>query len=342
MTEHARAAVRGPNSFAARRVTVDSTRLVRTSPPPGATLPIVVEPAADGVDLVGWARANADRLRAALLSSGALYFRGPGIDSPERFEDFAGLFVDRLYAENGEHPRAAVTGGVYTPVFFPPEEKLLWHNENSFNARGPARILFCCQRPATTGGSTPIADSRAVYRALDPALREEFERKGVRYVRTYGTGLGLDWREVFRTDDRAEVEARCAADGMSFVWRGAGLRTTCVRPAVLRHPVTGEPAWFNQAQHWHPSCLGARTRESLVANLGADALPRTCTFGDGTPIPDEAMAAVLETYAALEVSTPWQQGDVMVLDNVLTAHARDPFTGPRRLLVAMGDVIDYR
>ena len=342
MTEPAPAALRGPRRYAARPVTVSGAELVRVAPPAGRTLPLLVEPTGPGVDVLGWAAANADRLRADLLRAGALHVRGTGITDPAEFERFACLFVERLYRENGEHPRAAVTGGVYTPVFFPPEEKLLWHNENSFNARGPARILFCCLQPAATGGETPVADSRAVHAALDPALREEFTRKGVRYVRTYGTGLGLDWREVFRTTDRSEVEARCVADGMAFVWRGDGLRTSCVRPAVLRHPVTGELCWFNQAQHWHPYCLGAGTRASLVAALGGEGLPRTCTFGDGTLIPDEAMAAVLDAYAAVEVVTPWAAGDVLVLDNLLTAHARNPFTGPRRLLVAMGDVIGYR
>jgi alpha-ketoglutarate-dependent taurine dioxygenase len=339
MTEQS---LRGPKQFSARRVSLAGADLVRLRTPEGATLPTVVEPAAAGGDLPAWAGAHADRLRTELRRSGALLLRGAGIASAEEFERLAGLFVGRLLRDNGEHPRAAVTGGVYTPVFFAPEEKLLWHNENSFNARGPARILFCCLRPATSGGRTPVVDSRAVYAELDPALREEFVRKGVRYVRTYGTGLGLDWREVFRTTDRAEVEARCAADGMSFCWRGEGLRTSCVRPAALRHPVTGELSWFNQAQHWHPSCLGDRVRASLLASLGAGELPRTCTFGDGTPIPDDAMAAVLATYARLEVGLDWEQGDVMVLDNVLTAHARDPFTGPRRLLVAMGDVIEFR
>ncbi|HET9866805.1 MAG TPA: TauD/TfdA family dioxygenase [Nitrospira sp.] len=31
------------------------------------------------------------------------------------------------------------------------------------------------------------------------------------------------------------------------------------------------------------------------------------------------------------------RGDVIVLDNVLTAHGRNPFTGRRRLYVALGD-----
>lgn len=31
----------------------------------------------------------------------------------------------------------------------------------------------------------------------------------------------------------------------------------------------------------------------------------------------------------------WQRGDILVLDNVLTAHGRRPFVGPREILLAM-------
>jgi alpha-ketoglutarate-dependent taurine dioxygenase len=41
------------------------------------------------------------------------------------------------------------------------------------------------------------------------------------------------------------------------------------------------------------------------------------------------------------VKFAWQRGDIMLLDNVLTAHARNPFVGERKLLVAMGDMRSY-
>ncbi|MGH8920199.1 MAG: TauD/TfdA family dioxygenase, partial [Actinomycetes bacterium] len=120
------------------------------------------------------------------------------------------------------------------------------------------------------------------------------------------------------------------------------LRTAAVRPAVVRHPVTGEWSWFNQAQHWHIACLDEATRTSLLETVGEDGLPRECRFGDGTPIPDSAMAEICAVYDELEVVFPWQRGDVLMLDNILVAHARNPFRGERELLVAMGDMIRFR
>ncbi|MGW3898860.1 non-ribosomal peptide synthetase [Micromonospora profundi] len=334
---------KGFKRLAPTAITLASAEAVTRCPiGDGSALPLVLSPTRDDVDLADWAAAHRDSLESTLREVGALLFRGFDIVRPPQLERFAMVFVDELFGDNGEHPRAALSGNVYTPVFFPPEEKLLWHNENSFNDEAPAKIWFCCQQPAETGGETPIVDSRAVYRRLDADLREEFLRKGVRYVRSYGTGLGLDWRTVFRTDSRDEVAARCATQGLEYEWRGDRLRTTATRPAAVRHPVTGEWSWFNQVQHWHLACLPAAARTSLLATMGPDELPRSCEFGDGSPIPDAAMVEICRVYQELEVTFGWQRGDVLMVDNFLVAHARNAFRGDRALLVAMGDMVGVR
>jgi alpha-ketoglutarate-dependent taurine dioxygenase len=309
----------------------------------GGPLPLLVEPAAPGADLTAWSLANRELVSEWLLRHGAILFRGFAITAPEPFEAFAGSVCRELFNENGEHPRAAVSGNVYTPVFYPPESHLLWHNENSFNRRWPTKILFCCARPAAGGGETPLVDSRAVYRRIDPQVRERFESRGLLYLRHYGAGAGLDWQTVFGTADQAEVEARCATDGFEAAWKDGGrvLRTRCRRPAVVRHPVSGELSWFNQAQHWHIACLDPETREDLLAVFGEENLPRQCCYGDGSPIAGADMEHILAVYRELEVCFPWQTGDVVLVDNVLAAHARNPFQGERKILVALGDMASY-
>jgi hypothetical protein len=162
------------------------------------------------------------------------------------------------------------------------------------------------------------------------------------YMRTYGGGVGRDWPAVFGTERREEVEAHCRSEGLTFGWLPDGrLRTSCVRPAIVRHPRTGELSWFNQAQHWHTSCLDPVTRASLMTTFPAHTLPRDCRFGDGTPIADDTMGHVLAAYRRLEVVPPWRPGDILLVDNVLTAHARNPYAGERRLLVAMGELTGF-
>ena len=305
---------------------------------PGRRLPLVIEPAAVDVDLADWARLHRDTLDAALHRHGAVLFRGFGITTPIAMERVAAAMCGALYEENGEHPH--LSGRVYEPVFFPPTEKLLWHNENTFNDVFPRYIWFACARPADSGGETPLVDSRAVHDAIDPAIRERFQNRGVRYVRNYRRGIGLSWQEVFGTTEREQVEAMCRASSMQWEWKSADhLRTSCVRPGVIRHPATGESSWINQAQHWHVSCLDHGTREALSKLCSEAELPRHCYYGDGSPIGADEMAHILAVYERHETSFDWQSGDLAMLDNILTAHARNPFSGRRGLMVTMGDMV---
>ena len=73
----------------------------------------------------------------------------------------------------------------------------------------------------------------------------------------------------------------------------------------------------------------------MLKVLGEDALPSNATFGNGTPITTGELDEVRRAYRATEVVNPWQQGDLLILDNILVAHGRKSFHGPRRVLVAM-------
>lgn len=309
---------------------------------PEGGMPLLIRSRVADFDLSEWAADHRREIDNDLLRHGALLFRSFDVDSAAAFEKFAAAVTDELFNENGEHPRDSVSGNVYTPVFYPPDKQLLWHNENSFNQTWPRKIMFCCQIPAEHGGETPIVDSREIYQRLEPEVRGPFERQGVMYVRNYGEGLGLDWRTVFRTGSREEVEATCVANGFRCEWKpGDKLRTRAVRPAVVRHPETGEMCWFNQAQHWHVACLDPETRESVTAVFAEEDYPRSCYYGDGSPIPDEVMTRILDLYRELEVAFSWQRQDILLLDNILTAHGRNPFQGQRKLHVAMGDMTRY-
>lgn len=276
-------------------------------------------------------------LQEILHKNGAILLRGFKIDNEENFKKVASAFIEDLMSENGEHNPVKNIDGIYTPVNYSPKEKLLWHNENSFNYSWPLIIIFGALKPAQTGGETPIVDGRRMLAALDPQIVEEFKQKGVMYVRTHGFGLGLSWQQTYRTNNKIELETYFKKYNIQADWREADqLITKQVRPAVVAHPVKGELSWFTQAQHWHPYCLGEEIRSSLLEIFSEDTLPRNCYFGDGSIIPDNIMQHILDTYQKLEQSFVWQKGDVMLLDNVLFSHARNAYIGERNLLVAMG------
>ena len=49
---------------------------------------------------------------------------------------------------------------------------------------------------------------------------------------------------------------------------------------------------------------------------------------------------VSQTYEQEKIIFPWQEGDVMLLDNMSVAHGREPYVGEREVIVAMTDVVD--
>ena len=159
-------------------------------------------------------------------------------------------------------------------------------------------------------------------------------------MRNLISGLDVSWQHFFQTTDKKRVEDYCREAGIDFAWKeGNQLTTRQVRQAVVRHPHTGEMLFFNQIQLHHISCLDPDVRDSLLSMFREEDLPRNVYYGDGTRIEDEVVAAISEIYEQQAVRFQWQAGDVIILDNMTVAHARDPFEGTRKVLVAMAEVI---
>jgi natural product biosynthesis luciferase-like monooxygenase protein len=305
----------------------------------GETFPLVVYPKMNGLDPIGWARGNREFIQQKLLEHGAILFRGFKVPSVSDFEQFALASCTTLFGEYGDLPREEMGGNVYGSTVYPSDQAILPHNESSHTHCWPLKIWFHCVKAALVGGETPIIDCRKVYQSLDPAVRDMFARKGLMYVRNYVPGIDVTWQEFFRTNDRSEVEAYCRRVGLEFEWNGANnLRTRKVGPAVAVHPKTGESVMFNQIQAHHVSCLEPSTREAMLSLFEIEDLPRNVYFGDGSVIEDSVVDELREVYSKLAVSFPWQEEDILMLDNMLSAHGRNPYTGSRKILVTMGEM----
>lgn len=325
-----------------RAVSVSSESLVETGPLlAGGPLPLLVQPRLRGVDLAAWAATHREAIEENLLRHGGILFRGFGVETPERLENVVhGVSGEALEYRERSSPRSAVAGRIYTSTDYPPNYPIFLHNENSYQSAWPLKIFFCCSRPATEGGETPIADCRQVFARIAPDVRERFARLGWLVVRNFGDGFGLDWRTVFQTDDKAAVEAHCRRHGIEVEWKpGERLRTRARRPAVTRHPVTGEPLWFNHATFFHVSTLEPAIREGLLAEFAEDELPANTYYGDGSPIEPEVLDRLRALYHEQTVRFEWQQGDVLLLDNMMVAHGRAPYAGERKILVAMAEPV---
>jgi hypothetical protein len=97
--------------------------------------------------------------------------------------------------------------------------------------------------------------------------------------------------------------------------------------------------WFNQIAFLNEWTLEPEVREFLVDTYGPGGLPFNTSYGNGDPIAPDVIETINRTYDAHTVREPWQPGDLMLLDNIRTAHSREPFRGHREVLVAMTDPI---
>jgi alpha-ketoglutarate-dependent taurine dioxygenase len=273
-----------------------------------------------------------------LLQEKALLFRGFKL-SAEKYDDTcAALLPNRLPYVNGNSPRTKVGHNIYTSTEYPAEETIWMHSEMSYSSLWPSRLVFICDRAPATGGATPVVDTQLWLESIDAEVRAAFAG-GLRYTQNMhaGRGLGKSWQVTFETDDRKAVGAWLEDAGADWAWKpDGGLRVSQVRPATLRHPVTGTEHWFNQADQFHVAGMG-EDAVMMAAVVPEHLVPQSVSFADGNPIPDEFIKHVQQTGLSLSRESGWQVGDVLLIDNVAVAHGRRPFTGDRRILVAMSD-----
>ena len=312
-------------------------------------IPVLAElTEAERTDPAGWAAAHRDSIESDLCRAGAVLIRRTGISSPAEFRDVCAAICPQLrnYV-GGDSPRTGVAEQVYTSTEYPEHLEVFLHNELSYAGWSPDRLFFGCLVPAESGGETQIADGREIYRRLDPAVRDRFEGRGVTYLQHLwdagdAPGIGKSWQETFETTDRDEVEAYLRDSRMEFEWTDLGLRTAATHPAVVEHAVTGEKCWHNQADQWHREMAGVKVSFGGVhdarvdpSTAGTEALGNHVTYGDGTEIDRNDLLHVRAVSQSCEATFRWHAGDVLAIDNVLVMHGRKPFTGHRRVLVAM-------
>lgn len=312
---------------------------------PGQMFPLIVEPTMMGVNLAAWAANNRDYVRGELDKHGAILFRNFSIDSSAKFEEVArSVAIDgELFDEYGDLPRDDRGSKIYHSTPYPADKSILFHNESSHMHRWPMKIFFYCVKPADGAGATPILDCRKTYQQIDPAIVRRMEEKKLMYVRNFIDGLDVSWQQFFGTSNKQSVEDYCRRAGVDFEWKGENrLTTRQISPAVVKHPRTGETLFFNQIQLHHISCLDPEVKASMLSMFSEADLPRNVYYGDGTIIEDSIVNEISEVYNQLAVRFQWEKGDVILLDNMMAAHARDPFEGTRKILVAMAEIVSQK
>src|SRR5262245_41977059 len=99
---------------------------------------LVIRPASLGIALDVWAARRREYLETELQKYGAILFRDFGLDSSADFERaLKGVVGELLEYRERSSPRRQVLDRIYTSTDYPADQRIFFHNENSYQNRWP-------------------------------------------------------------------------------------------------------------------------------------------------------------------------------------------------------------
>ncbi|KAI3978126.1 hypothetical protein MKX01_012957 [Papaver californicum] len=171
----------------------------------------------------------------------------------------------------------------------------------------PSKLFFYCEEEPENGGETPIVLSHVIYEKMKvrfPEFVEKLDKNGLIYTRILGaeddpsSPIGRGWQ--------------AARLGMKLEWTEDGVKTVMGPIPAIKYENKG------------PQDLDGRS----------DPV-KAVTFVDGTPLPSDVIHECLKLLEEECVASPWQKGDVILIDNLAVLHSRRPFNPPRRILASL-------
>jgi len=293
----------------------------------------VVDNTATIQEAIDWVKYNRSLIESTLLKHGAILFRGFPTKDATAFSDFAEAFgYENLPYIGGAAPRKHVVGNVFTSNESPPESEIPFHHEMSQSKNWPKKVYFYGDVACKIGGETPILLSHEIYKFMSENHKdfvEQLEQKGATYTRYLpeeddeASAQGRGWKSTYGVTTRAEVEKILIERDLDFEWLPNGeLKTVTAKPlpAIQTDARTGKKVWFNGIVPVYCGWNDSR-------HVGEKCV----LFGDGTPLPKEAVLSCRAMMDKICVDHKWEQGDVLMLDNRIAMHARRPFVGPRKV-----------
>jgi len=306
-------------------------------------------------DELAYFRSLKPTAKALLHEKGAVVLRGWSL--PSTTDGFQRMYL-ALGMEPCDDPLQSVAArdavdkstGLYEAVNKESRSKYFvgMHNEQ-VGTRSPGRAAFVCLKPADEGGEFLIADGRRMFRDVPEPMIEELYEKQVRFI---AAEIPLGFMEGVHPAVRRALEppllsfatkmAKSKVDfDIDLVWDTDTDGKPCihaiapVQTPVVRHPETMEPVWFCNI-HSHSDYLRVQREKrdgtaDLSETTGASRLNRTdIRFGDLSKMSDEMLDTVDKVVMDNLKWVKMEKGDVVLLDNYMTMHGRNIFSGVRK------------
>ncbi|KAK1637922.1 hypothetical protein BDP81DRAFT_480761 [Colletotrichum phormii] len=305
-------------------------RLLGEHHPSGTVTPLALRPSSQLEDI---------QLHVVVHTLESLQRQDLPIHGAEDFGKFAHAFGYKLHEIIGIVVDRPLLAPKVAPANESPKEVLIYnHNESPQVPHAPEYVFFYNHKALSKGGESPISSSLELFhRAKNeiPESIQELTGEGILSRVTYkfdkqytgGSTLQQACGKDFLEGDsvatkRTKIEAQIARYGRgkhtTWEWIDDGVVLTHRLPAIRGQPGTGLPTLFTGlAAYWKNSQGGNGARKEVTKQL----------YGDGTPIPDKYLEHLAKITDEIRVLHNWQQGDVLVFDNVIAQHGRQPWEG---------------
>ncbi|KAJ4980610.1 hypothetical protein NE237_031447 [Protea cynaroides] len=299
----------------------------------GLVFPKTLYPPKDGFgreygvsELVEMVREKQEWLSRLLQRHTAVLLRGFGIRSAEEFGKVVEAFGWEEMEYQGVTSRLKVADRVYSANEAPLHKLINFHHEMALIKQFPSKIFFFCAQPSPEGGETSIVPSHIIVDKMEKRVPEfvtNLSEMGCVIRRSLpkeiddGAITSKTWKCFLQTEDKdvakQRAQQRLPCCSINFNKDGS---------AELMYGPMNPVRVFGERKVWFNSILGYE--EDFIF-----------TFGDGSAFPSKALDTYRQILNENCVDIKWQKGDIMLLDNLCTQHARRPGKPPRVVLVSV-------
>lgn len=294
-------------------------------------------------EFMAWFVRHKTTIDDLVVQYGAAVFRGFPLAKTSDFDEITGLY--HAYKNGymgGSTPRGKLGERALQSTTLDARFTIPIHSEMAYMRDYPPKLAFFSRLTASDGGATTICDMRRVTRKLPPSVVEKISRLGVRTVRHYGPCRddntivtedpnSVPWNRAFPAGARKEdVSALCEELGLTPLWLDDGsLTVISVVPGFNIHPATGERIFRTNIHSTGLTSAPQRTDTS------SSRYSHTHSLGDGSHLAEEEIQAIRAIIDEETISWQWKDGDLLLVDNLLVGHGREPYCGDREQQVAM-------
>ncbi|KAI1613044.1 hypothetical protein EDD36DRAFT_452419 [Exophiala viscosa] len=351
-------------AFEAFDLPSSNQRILGAPHPAGAVIPLALRPSVydneevtldRAIETIKSLQAQDGILTKKLAQHGTLLFRGLPIHNADDFSRFAHVFGYKPHEIIGIVVDRPLLAPNVAPANEAPKEVLIYnHNESPQVPHAPEYIFFYCNKAPASGGETPISSSLELFNRAQQEIPEfiaELGTKGILSKVTYkvdkqyegGSTLRQAFGKDIKDDDdeatrRSKIEAQIARYGRgkhtTSDWTDDNTLVLTHRlPAIRTQPSTNLPTLFTGLAAYYKTTQHNKTataRNKVTSQY----------FGDGTPIPEKYLAKLADITDEIRVLHKWQQGDVLVYDNIIAQHGRQPWQGEQKDRVILASLFD--